>query len=299
VNDQPHEAQASRAWTYTSDQFAGADGLLFTRRVCRPREGARAVLAVVHGYGEHGGRYHDLAADLAVHGCSVYVYDLRGHGRSGGRRGHIRRFAEYLDDTAVYLDGVRREAEGRPVFLLGHSMGGLIAASYAEQRPVGDLAGLILSAPFLRFAMQVPALKVGAARVASVLAPSVNVGNTLDPAGLSHDEAVVAAYRTDPLNHRAATARWAAELLSAQTAALAAADRISPPLLVMAGEADPIADPSGARELFEAAASPDKTYRGYPGYFHEIFNETGRDVPIADLAAWVEQRLPAPAATGR
>ena len=99
----------------------------------------------------------------------------------------------------------------------------------------------------------------------------------------------MAAYRTDPLNHHKATARWAAETLAAQGAVLAAAPLIDVPLLVMYGEADPVADPAGARELFAAAASADKTERAYPGYYHEIFNETGRGAPIADLIAWLRE----------
>jgi lysophospholipase len=278
--------------SYTSDQFAAGDGLLLSRYVCRPSAASRAVVAVVHGYGEHGGRYEVLAADLAQRGLTVCVYDLRGHGRSSGRRGHIRSFTEYLDDTGLFLDGARREAAGLPLFLLGHSMGGLIAAAYAERRPVDDLAGLVLSAPFLRLAIPVPALRVQAARVVSRVAPTVDVGNPLDAAGLSHDEAVVAAYRTDPLNHSAATARWAAEVFAAQRAALSAAARLSLPLLVMLGEDDPVADPAAVRELFAAAASADKTLRLYAGFFHEIFNETGREAPVADLGGWLDAHVP-------
>ena len=273
--------------THLSEQFAAADGLLLTRQVWRPEEGTTAVLALLHGYGEHGGRYRELAVELAERGLAVHVYDLRGHGRSGGRRGHVKRFSEYLDDTAVYLDAVRREDPGLPLFLLGHSMGGLVAALFAEQRADG-LAGLILSAPFLRIAIEVPPLKVRAARVASLVAPTLDIGNPVDAAGLSHDEAVVTAYRTDPLNHYKATARWAAEVLVAQRAALASAAAITLPLLVMYGEADPVADPGGARELFAEVASADKTERAYPGYYHEIFNEAGRGAPIADLVAWLD-----------
>jgi len=277
------------AVTHVSRQFAAADGLLLTRQAWRAVEGPTAVLALVHGYGEHGGRYRELAVELAEHGLAVHVYDLRGHGLSDGRRGHIKRFTDYLVDTAVYLDAVRTDDPGLPVYLLGHSFGGLIAAALVEQRTASGLAALILSAPFLRLALEVPPLRIQAARLASAVAPAFDIGNTLDAAGLSHDEAVVAAYRKDPLNHHKATARWAAETLAAQDATLAAAPRIDLPLLVMYGEADPVADPAGARELFAAAASADKTERAYPGYYHEIFNETGRGAPIADLIAWLRE----------
>ena len=278
---------------HTSAQFAAAEGLLLTRQAWRPEGEPAAVLAVVHGYGEHGGRYRGLAEDMAARGYAVHVYDLRGHGRSAGRRGHLGRFSDYLDDTAVFLEAVRGEQPGRPLFLLGHSLGGLIAAAYVEDRPTQALAGLVLSSPFLRLGMPVPPLKLSAARLLSVIAPAMNVGNTIDPTALSHDREVVTVYDTDPLNHHVATARWAAEVVAAQSAALSAAGDIRLPLLLLYGDADAVADPQAARELFAVAGSTDKTSRCYEGYYHEIFNETGRATVFADLAAWLEARAPA------
>jgi len=282
---------------HTSAQFAAADGLLLTRQAWRPEGASAAVLAVIHGYGEHGGRYRGLAEHMAAGGYALHVYDLRGHGRSAGRRGHLGRFTDYLDDTAVFLDAVREEQPGRPLYLLGHSLGGLIAAAYVEDRPADALAGLILSSPFLRLGMPVPPLKLGAARLLSLVAPAVNVGNTLDPAGLSHDQEVVRAYGTDPLNHHVATARWAAEVVAAQSAALSAAGSIRLPFLLLYGDADAVADPDASRELFAGAGSVDKTVHCYGGFYHEIFNETGRDAVFADLAAWLSARAPAGAAS--
>lgn len=289
--------KAGRPVEHASAQFAAADGLLLTRQVWRPESAPSAVLAVVHGYGEHGGRYRGLAEQLAPRGCAVHAYDLRGHGRSGGRRGHLDRFTDYLDDTAVFLDAVRGEQPGGQPYLLGHSLGGLIAAAYVEDRPADGLAGLILSSPFLRLGRPAPPLKLGAARLLSLVAPAANIGNTLDPADLTHDQDVVKAYGTDPLNHHVATARWAAEVVAAQGAALEAAGRIRLPFLLLYADADAVADPLASRELFAAAGSADKTEHCYAGYFHELFNETGRDAVFADLAAWLEARTP-PGAAG-
>ncbi|HEY5387865.1 MAG TPA: alpha/beta hydrolase, partial [Thermoleophilia bacterium] len=141
--------------------------------------------------------------------------------------------------------------------------------------------------------MPVPPLKLGAARLLSIVAPTVNVGNTIDPAALSHDREVVRAYGTDPLNHHVATARWAAEAVAAQGAALSAAGRIRLPFLLLYGDADAVADPLAARELFERVASSDKTAHCYEGYYHEIFNETGRAAVFTDLAVWLESRVSA------
>jgi alpha-beta hydrolase superfamily lysophospholipase len=278
---------------HTSAQFAAGDGLLLTRQAWRPEGAPAAVLAVVHGYGEHGGRYRGLAENMGARGYALHVYDLRGHGRSAGRRGHLGRFTDYLDDTAVFLDAVREEQPGRPLYLLGHSLGGLIAAAYLEDRPADALAGLILSSPFLRLGMPVPPLKLSAARLLSLVAPAVNVGNTVVAAALSHDQEVVRAYGADPLNHHVATARWAAEVVAAQSAALSAAGRIRLPLLLLYADADAVADPDASRELLAGAGSADKTAHCYEGFYHEIFNETGRDTVFADLAAWLEARTPA------
>ena len=278
---------------HASAQFSAADGLLLTRQEWRPEGAPAAVLAVVHGYGEHGGRYRGLAENMAARGYAVHVYDLRGHGRSGGRRGHLGRFTDYLDDTAAYLEAVREEQPGLPLFLLGHSLGGLIATAYVEDRPTDALAGLILSSPFLRLGMPVSPLRLSAARLLSVVAPAMNVGNTIDPTALSHERDVVKAYDTDPLNHHVATARWAAEVLAAQGAALSAAGAIRLPFLLLYGDADAVADPEASRELFTGAGSADKTMHCYEGYYHEIFNEIGRETVFADLAAWLAARAPA------
>jgi alpha-beta hydrolase superfamily lysophospholipase len=277
---------------HASAQFAATDGLLLTRQVWRPEGAPAAVLAVIHGYGEHGGRYRGLAEDMAARGYAVHVYDLRGHGLSGGRRGHLGRFSDYLDDTAVFLDAVGEEQPGRPLFLLGHSLGGLIATAYVEDRPADALAGLILSSPFLRLGIPVPPLRLSAARLLSIVAPTVNVGNAVTAAALSHDQEVVRAYGTDPLNHHVATARWAAEVIAAQSATLSAAGSIRLPFLLLYAGADAIADPDAARELFAGAGSSDKTEHCYEGFYHEIFNETGHDAVVADLAAWLEERSP-------
>jgi len=278
---------------HTSAQFAAGDGLLLTRQAWRPAGAPSGVLAVVHGYGEHGGRYRGFAEDMAARGYAVHVYDLRGHGRSGGRRGHLGRFTDYLDDTALYLGAVRKEQPGRSLYLLGHSLGGLIVTAYVEDRSADAPAGLILSSPFLRLGMPVPPLRLSAARLLSVVAPSMKIGNTLDAAALSHDLDVVRAYGVDPLNHHVATARWAAEVLAAQGAALSAAGAIRLPFLLLYGDADAVADPEASRELFTGAGSADKTMHCYEGYYHEIFNEIGRETVFADLAAWLAARAPA------
>lgn len=282
---------------HTSSQFDGAGGALLHIQVWHPAGDPVAALAVVHGYGDHGGRYVWLGEAMAARGYAVYVYDLRGHGQSSGERGQVRRFSDYYDDTAIYLDEVRRSQPGRPLCLLGHSLGGLIAAGFAAEHPRG-LDGLVLSSPFFRLAMEVPPTKVVGARVLAVVKPGWNIGNTVQAADLSHEPDVVDAYVTDPLVHHVAPARWAVEMLSAQAAAPTTAERLELPLLLLYGSEDAVADPAIARAFFAAAGSPDKTLRGYEGFYHELFNETERARVFEDLAAWLAARLPGGASPG-
>jgi acylglycerol lipase len=253
-----------------------------------------AVIAVVHGYGDHGGRYTWFGEDMAARGYAVYVYALRGHGQSSGRRGQVKRFDEYLDDTATFLDEVRRQQPDAPLFLLGHSMGGLICTRFAEER-APDVRGLILSSPFLQLAEAVPPSRVVAAKAMAKVWPHRDIGNSVQAAQLSHEPAIVEAYVTDPLVHHVAPARWAAETLAAQDAAMAGAERVSLPLLVLYGTDDQVVDVAFIEALYARASSQDKSVKRYEGYYHECFNETGREQVYQDLAAWLAARLPAPA----
>jgi lysophospholipase len=278
---------------HQTDTFAAADGARLVWQSWSREDDPAAVLAVVHGYGEHGGRYGFLVDAMVPRGYAVYSYDLRGHGRSPGRRGHIRRFADYLADTAAFLALIGQMRPGCPVVLLGHSMGGLIAAAFAEQAGAvtQEVAGLVLSSPFVGVRLPVPPLQIAAARVLSRVAPTLRMTNPLRNDQLSHDQAVVAAAAVDPLNHRVTTVRWAAEVLSAQRAVLSAAGRLRLPLLLLYADDDPIADPRVSEQLFEQAASADKTRVCYAGYYHEIFNEVGRAAVFDDLAAWLAPRV--------
>jgi alpha-beta hydrolase superfamily lysophospholipase len=281
---------------HTSTQFLGAGGVRLLLQAWLPagtdlmdRPEPSAVIAVVHGYGDHGGRYVWFGEAMAARGWAVYVYDLRGHGQSSGTRGQVKRFDDYLDDTEMYLDEVRRLQPGKPLILLGHSMGGLICARLAEVRaPV--VRALVLSSPFLQMAEVAPPVKVAAAKALAVVWPNKDIGNTVQAAQLSHDKAVVDAYVTDRLVHHVAPARWAVETLAAQNAAMAGAERIALPLYVLYGKDDQVVDVAFIEALFARAASVDKTIRSYEGLYHECFNEVGREKVYGDLAAWLAPR---------
>lgn len=282
---------------HTSTQFLGAGGIRLLLQAWLPAgpdllepSEPSAVIAVVHGYGDHGGRYVSLGEAMAARGWAAYVYDLRGHGQSSGTRGQVKRFDDYLDDTEMYLDELRRLQPGRPLFLLGHSLGGLICARLAEER-APDVRALVLSSPFLRMAEAVPPAKVAAAKGLAVVWPNRDIGNTLQAAQLSHDKTVVDAYVTDRLVHHVAPARWARETLAAQEAAMAGAERIALPLYVLYGKDDQVADVAFIEALFARVASENKTIRSYEGLYHECFNEVGREQVYDDLAAWLASRV--------
>ncbi|MBC7220048.1 lysophospholipase [Candidatus Bipolaricaulota bacterium] len=265
------------------------DGLcLFVRTWPIARKG---WVGIVHGYGEHSGRYDAFARWLNGQGWAVAACDLRGHGRSPGRRGHIHRFADYLHDVAALHGLLRERAAGRPPFLLGHSLGGLIATRYVQEGAEG-LAGLILSAPFLGAELAIPRWKAVFSRLLSRGWPSFSSSSGLVGAMVSHDPEVVAEYERDPFMHNRVTARWFTEVVAAQRAALAAAPELSLPLLILHGGADPIASISATRRFFSAAGSPDKTLKVYGDLLHEVLNELGKERIWEDIASWLESRGP-------
>lgn len=252
-------------------------------RVWEPKR-ARGTLAIVHGYGEHAGRYREFSAWLAGHGWRVVACDLPGHGRSPGRRGHIRRFSDYLSVVEALLAEAQRAA---PVFLLGHSLGGLIAARYLELEPQAA-SGLILSSPFFGLALPVPAWKRALAQMLSRLWPAASLPSGIRPEDLSHDPKVVEAYRRDPLVHRVATARWFTEVLAAQTAALRDAPKLEVPVLIVQGEEDRLAQVAATRAFAAACGSPSLTLKLYGGLYHETLNELDRKRVWQDILAWLE-----------
>ncbi len=250
-----------------------------------------AVLIVVHGLGEHSGRYADFAAWFTDRGCAVHAFDLHGHGRSPGKRGHLRRWEEFRDDTAAFLGHVASRHPNTPRFLVGHSMGGLIVLDYGlHLRASDDLHGIIASGPPLGRGENVSPVRMWAARMMAKLLPSLHLSNGLDAAWLSRDETVVRAYRTDPLVHGYITPGLGAAMMATMETVMAQATSwpADLPLLIVHGEADPICPPQASARFFEQAGARDKTYRTYPGYLHEVFNEVGREAVLSDVWAWIQ-----------
>jgi len=250
---------------------------------------------LLHGFGDHSGRYADVAAWLAQRGLAVYALDQRGHGRSPGKRGHVSRFAQFLSDVAALRRLVASETAA-PQLLLGHSFGGTVALRYLETEPEG-LAGAIVSSPFLAVAMAVPVWKRALARVLVEVLPSVPVATGLDLAYLSTDPAVGQAARSDPLYHRVMSPRAYREILAAQGATLAEGRHIRVPLLLLlAGDDRIVSRP--ASEAFARSLGGDVTVKTYDGFYHEIFNEPQRARIFRDVEPWLERVLSGAAPAG-
>lgn len=241
---------------------------------------------MVHGYGEHSSRHGQTASFLAGNGCAVHTFDLRGHGRSRGKRCAVRTFDEHLCDLDVSLRRARRTWPDAPVFLLGHSLGGLICVLFViERKPA--LSGMMLSAPSVRLGKHFSTFKVNASLLLGRLLPDFPMVR-FPTASLSRDPEVVRAYRSDPLVYHGRTpARTASEIIRAVRRAEARFDRIDLPLLVMHGGRDQVADIDGSRQLHARARSEDKQLRIYDGLFHEILNEPERASVLTDLTAWL------------
>lgn len=276
---------------FTEEYFTARDGERLFHLALEPAD-PRAVVVVVHGYGDHAGRYRHVMEFFASKGLAAHALDYRGHGRAGGKRAYVERFELYCRDIADFVARVKARHPGSPVFLVGHSNGALASLSMvlSSERPDG-LAGVVISAPYLRLAIQPSFFQLLQAKVGNKLAPSLAIKSPLSPDMLTNDRAMVEATINDPLYLRVVTARWYNEAMAAQTEVLDRAGSFDLPLLVLVPEGDAVAHPKGARDFFEAAGSADKKLLSYPGLFHELFNETERQKVLDDVMTWLEPRL--------
>ena len=273
--------------TFIEETVTAADGLrLYVRR--HEVEHPRGEAVIAHGFGEHSGRYGALTDHLVRHRYSVTAYDHRGHGLSDGLPGHVDRFDEYEDDLDRVLLSVRARRQSPELFLLGHSMGGLIALRYlAKERK--SIAAAIVSAPLIEVAVRVPAYKMMIARVGARVAPRLRLGNEIDPAVLSRDAEVGLAYAADPLVNRVVSARWFAEATQAMEEIKQWASRITAPLLVMHGTEDKLASVEATKRMFDQLGSRDKELAIYQGYYHELFNEPEKQKIFDRVSIWLDK----------
>lgn len=272
--------------------FTGSGGIRLHYQ-CWEVSWPRGVVLISHGMGEHSGRYSELAYDFARAGLSTYALDHRGHGRSDGRRGHVRRFVRYIHD----LEKFRRRVVGAvgpevPLVFVGHSLGGLILVRYLQEYPAVSARGAVLSSPLLGVAMAVPKWKEKLGRLLYYSVPALPMSTGLDPRHLSHDTQVVDAYERDPLVHDRITPRTYGELGREVQNAFSRVARLRVPLLVLVASADEIVRPDQIQRFARIAAEtvPVES-QTFAGMYHEVLNETRRSRVLAHVLGWIERRI--------
>jgi len=274
------------------EMIEGKGGLKIFVRSWRPEGAAdpRAIVALVHGLKAHSGLYDWPAQQLSARGCAVYALDLRGHGRSEGERLYVDKLADYVDDVNRLIALARSREPGLPVFLLGHSAGGVVSCIYALDHP-GELAGLICES----FAHEVPApdFVLAVLKGLSHVAPHAHVFKLPDEA-FSRDPAFVQKMKNDPLIDRTNyPAQTVAELVRADERLKREFGSIKLPILVLHGSEDKVTKPHGSQRFVDQSGSTDKTLKLYPGHYHDLLNDLGKERVMADIVEWISTRIPA------
>ena len=249
----------------------------------------RAALVVVHGFGEHSELYRHLAEFFVERGYEVFALDLRGHGRSAGARGFIRKWEEYREDVNTLMEFARLTLPSAPVFLIGHSMGGLIAIEYALHYPE-RLAGLVAMGPALGD-IGVSRLLLRLSRLLSRVWPRFGLDTGLDSANMSRDPKVVERLDSDPMAHGRGTARLGTEVVDTIAWVRQRAGDLKVPVLLQHGEDDKVALPDGTRWFFNRVVHPDKELKTYPGGYHNLFVDINWKEVLTDIDAWVKPRV--------
>lgn len=271
--------------------FEGVGGLnIFTRSWHPGAEQARAVVVIVPGFNSHSGYYGWVAEQLVQHGLAVYALDLRGRGKSDGERFYVDAFADYVSDVATFVASAKSQEPELPVFLLGHSAGGVVSCLYTLDHQA-EITGLICES----FAHELPApdFALAVLKGLSHVAPHAHVVK-LNNEDFSRDPEVLAAMNSDPLiAHEVQPTRTIAELARADERLKREFGQITLPVLILHGSADKAAKASGSQHFYDMAGSQDKTLKLYDGYFHDLLNDVGKENVMADIQAWIDEHIPA------
>lgn len=267
--------------------WKSGDGLRFYACGWEPDRESRAALALVHGHGEHVGRYAHVGEALAQAGYALMGFDLRGHGRSDGPRGHTPDYEALLSDLDLLLEQVTNRYPKVPVVLYGHSLGGNLVLNYALRRKP-KIAGVIATGPWLKLAFEPPALQVTLGRVMDKLAPAFTQKSGLETAALSRDSGIVKAYLDDPLVHDRISARLFVAMYESGQWALEHAAEFPVPLLLMHGTGDRLTSAAASRQFAERGGK-NVTWRAWDDWYHEIHNEPEKEQVLAVMVQWLDE----------
>jgi alpha-beta hydrolase superfamily lysophospholipase len=269
-------------------KWKSRDGLEMYARGWKP-DAPKAVVALVHGLGEHVNRYHHVGEALTEAGYALQGFDLRGHGQSAGQRGHTPTYDSLLNDVTDFIAETQKRYLGLPVFLYGHSMGGNQVINYALRSPQG-LKGVIATGPWLKLAFAPPAVQMGVAKLINSLAPAFSLNSTLDQSFLSRDPEVVRKYATDPLVHAKISVRLYNGIYGSGLWALEHAAELKIPMLLMHGSGDRITSEPASQEFAQKAGEL-VTLRIWDGFYHEIHNEPEKAEVIQAIIDWMNQQM--------
>jgi alpha-beta hydrolase superfamily lysophospholipase len=273
------------SYVHNTGTFIGKGGIeIFFQSWTVPSP--RGVLVIVHGVGEHSGRYGNIINELKGSKISIYALDHRGHGRSSGKHGHVDSFMDYVYDLKLFIDYIKEDAGNMPLILHGHSMGGIIACKYALTY-TEDLAGLALSSPAFRPVVDVPSWKTGLAGMLSRYAPSFTMATGLEAKDLSHDDDVVEAYENDPLVHDKVSSKWYMEFTKTCEECLNRALELRVPLLVFHGRNDRIVDSRASETFCRNSSSINKECHIIDGFYHETMNELEKGKVLPIVSRWL------------
>ena len=250
----------------------------------------KADVLLTHGMGEYSEKYGHVGRFFSEHGYRLCSYDLRGHGRSPGKRGHIRAYVELLDDMETAMHHHRRA--GVPMFLYGHSFGAQITLNYLLQRHP-PVAGAIIASPLLKLGFRPSPVKVVMAKLLLKLWPSFTQSGPNDRTLLTRDLAFLDSLPSPELLHHKVSARMYHEIIEGARRAREGASRYDYPMLVIQGEQDTMISVAATKDFFDALAVADKTLRIHPGMKHETQKEIGREMVLAEMVEWMDKRLPA------
>lgn len=276
-------------YIHDEGSFEGIGGEKIFFQFFKPKA-YKNVIIYVHSMGEHSGRYLFPIEYFIDRKIAFYGFDLRGHGRSTGKRGHIDSFSDYLNDLSTFVNIVRKREGDKQLFIMGQGVGGLIVVRYIEEDPAA-FAGAIISSAALKLRHTVSPFMVYVGDKLSKYLPRFSLTNEIDPVYLTHDKDVVKKYMEDDLVHNKVTARFFTECSSAMKAVFHKAEAVALPFLIMHAGGDEIVSPDGSKRFFDAIASADKKLLIYSGMYHEIFNELDRIAVYRDIEKWIGPRL--------
>jgi alpha-beta hydrolase superfamily lysophospholipase len=275
---------------YQDGTFAGPRGIDIYHQSWSPEKDPRGVLIVVHGLAEHSGRYKNFVDYFVPRGYAIYSLDHIGHGKSGGERVFVERFVEFIEPLRILHQRIQDFYAGKPIFMVGHSLGGLITSLYLANYQ-DELSGSIISGPLTELPDYITPLTEFAANIFSFIMPKVGLVQ-IDAEGISRDPRVVQNYENDPLVYRGKnTARLGAETLSAMKYNAALAGKITLPVLILQGSADKLVNPQGSQNLYDLLGSEDKTLHYFDGLYHEIYNEPEQESVFHFVEEWLESHL--------